>query len=62
LPVNGNGTFRVPSKREPITEYIIQNMRQRSLLKLQSDYGFLSSLRIEAPRIDGLFKIRRVEK
>jgi hypothetical protein len=61
-PVGGSGVFPMPSKKDPITENIVLNMRQRSLLKLQSEFGLRSAIHVEAPRNDRLFKIRRVEK
>ena len=62
LPVDGKGLFPAPLRKDAITENITQDMKQRCLLKLQSDFEFLSALRFEAPRDDMLFKIRRMER
>jgi hypothetical protein len=59
-PVNGNGRFPLPPPRDAITEFIIQNMKRQFLLKNHLDSEFAPTLRVEAPRDDKLFKIRRV--
>lgn len=61
-PISRDSVFPVPSKKDAITEHIIFEMKQRNLLKLRLGFGSPSTLRIEAPRNDRLFKIRRVER
>ena len=59
-PVGGNGTFPHPPEKDPVTEHLIQDMKQRFFLKIKLGSGFAKTLHVEPPRNDKLFKIRRI--
>jgi|GEM_PF-4459728 hypothetical protein len=62
LPIDGNRAFPLPPKKDTITEYIVESMKRRFLLKAQLNSGFAPAIRVEPPRNDKLFKIRRVAR
>ncbi len=61
-PINGNRMFFLPSNRDALSQHIVFNMKRHGLMAFHPEFEILSTLRVEAPRNDRLFKIRRVGK